>query len=157
MTDDQKQPTDQAPTATADLQTKCDEYLAGWKRALADYDNLKKDLGRERSEMRASAVADAAMRVVPVLDNFDAAVKFVPPEVDDKLRNWLDGILFIRTQLENALRDMGVEPFGAVGEPFDANRHDAVGGEGETIAEVVARGWKLGDRVVRPAKVTVGT
>lgn len=145
---------DAAPTP--DLQAKCDEYLAGWKRALADYDNIKKDLARERGDMRASAIADAAMRVIPVLDNFDVATKFVPEGLDDKLRNWVTGILFIQTQLDAALKDMGVEPFGAVGDAFDANLHDAVGGEGEKVSEVVSRGWKLGDRIVRPAKVIVG-
>lgn len=138
-----------------DLQAKCDEYLAGWKRALADYDNIKKDMGRERGEMRVAALADAAMRIVPVLDNFDAATKFVPAEVDDKLKNWLQGILFIRTQLETALKDMGVEPFGTVGDAFDANLHEALGGEGTTVSEVVARGWKIGEKTIRPAKVVV--
>jgi molecular chaperone GrpE len=149
------EPQNNVPTDQNDLQSKCDEYLTGWKRALADYDNLKKDLGRERGEMRLSALADAAMRMIPVLDNFDAATRFVPAEIDDKLKNWLNGILFIRAQLEGALKDMGVEPFGAVGEAFDANRHEAVGGEGATVSEVVARGWKIGERIVRPAKVIV--
>lgn len=146
----------------ADQSSKELEYLAGWKRALADYDNLKKDLGRERSDMRAAAIADAAMRVIPVLDNFDVATKFVPEGVDDKLRNWLTGILFIQTQLDAALKDMGVEPFGVVGDAFDANLHDAVGERSVAdaqpghVVEVVARGWKLGERIIRPAKVIVG-
>jgi len=145
------------------------EYLAGWKRALADYDNLKKDLGRERGDMRLAAAADAVMRLVPVLDNFDVATKFVPDNVDDKLRNWLTGILFIQTQLENALKEMGAEPYGEVGDTFDANLHDAVGEredviggvpaprhDGEScIVEIVARGWKIGERIIRPAKVIV--
>jgi len=63
---------------------KATEYLAGWKRALADYDNLKKEQGRERVEMRAAATADAASRIIPVIDNFDTAVKFVPEGIDAK-------------------------------------------------------------------------
>lgn len=148
------------------------EYLAGWKRALADYDNLKKDLGRERGEMRLAAAADAVMRLVPVLDNFDVATRHVPEDIDDKTRNWLTGILFIRTQLENALKEMGADPYGEVGDTFDANLHDAVGervpadefpllpkeGPGVVvprIVEVVARGWKIADKIIRPAKVIV--
>ncbi len=143
---------------------RCDGYLTGWKRALADYDNLKKDLGRERSEMRQAAVADAASRMIPVLDNFDTAVKFVPEEIDDKLRNWLIGILFVQTQLEEALRQMGLESFGEVGETFDANLHDAVGESppsdsdqrsDQQISEVIARGWKFTTRIIRPAKVII--
>ncbi len=149
-------------------EAKAAEYLAGWKRALADYDNIKKDLARERGDMRASAIADAAMRVIPVLDNFDVATKFAPSEIDDKLRNWLTGILFIQTQLEEAIKGMGAEPYGDPGDPFDANLHDAVGekvsppdqsggdrGGLQSVVEVIARGWKIGDRVVRPAKVIV--
>ncbi|OGL95237.1 nucleotide exchange factor GrpE [Candidatus Uhrbacteria bacterium RIFOXYB12_FULL_58_10] len=139
------------------------EYLAGWKRALADYDNLKKDLSRERGDMRANAIADAVMRIIPVLDNFDVATRFVPEEIDEKLRNWLTGILFIQTQLEEAIKGMGAEPYGSVGDPFDANLHDAVGEREDatstpgTILEIVARGWKIADRVVRPAKVITRT
>ncbi len=139
----------------------CPEYLAGWKRALADYDNLKKDLGKERVDMRQSAIADAASRMIPVLDNFDTAVKFVPEGIDDKLRNWLIGILFVQTQLEEALRHMGLEPFGAPGELFDTNLHEAAGERDEettqtnTILEVVARGWKQTNKIIRPAKVII--
>jgi molecular chaperone GrpE len=148
-------------TVEATTEDKAAEYLAGWKRALADYDNLKKEQGRERVEMRAAATADAASRIIPVVDNFDTAVKFVPEGIDAKLKNWLMGILFVQTQLDEVLLQMGVEPFGEVGEPFDANLHDAVGERADekvaanAIVEVVARGWKLGPKVIRPAKVII--
>lgn len=146
-------------TPTDDLQAKCDEYLAGWKRALADYDNIKKDLGRERMTLRIDAVANAATQILPVLDNFDVATKFVPENIDDKLRNWVTGILFIRTQLESAITGMGMVAYGEVGEAFDANLHEAAGeregadAKPNSIVEVVARGWKIGDKIIRPAKV----
>ncbi|MEI6511433.1 MAG: nucleotide exchange factor GrpE [Candidatus Uhrbacteria bacterium] len=149
------------PTVETPVEDKAAEYLAGWKRALADYDNLKKEQGRERVEMRAAATADAASRIIPVIDNFDTAVKFVPEGIDAKLKNWLMGILFVQTQLDEVLLQMGVEPFGEVGDPFDANLHDAVGERADekvaanAIVEVVARGWKLGSKVIRPAKVIV--
>ncbi len=155
------------PTVETVPEDKAAEYLAGWKRALADYDNLKKEQGRERVEMRAAATADAASRIIPVVDNFDTAVKFVPEGIDAKLKNWLMGILFVQTQLDEVLQQMGVEPFGEVGEPFDANLHDAVGDRASEIAtpsgeapptavvEVMARGWKMGGKIVRPAKVIV--
>ncbi len=146
---------DESTTPTPDLQAQCDEYLAGWRRALADYDNIKKDLGRERAEMRASAIADAASQILPVLDNFDVATKFVPENLDDKLRNWVTGILFIRTQLESAITGMGMVAYGEVGDAFDANLHEALGGEGTTISEVIGRGWKIGEKIIRPAKVIV--
>jgi molecular chaperone GrpE len=133
-----------------ELKKQCEEYLAGWKRALADYDNLKKDLGRERGEMRAAAAVNMAYQLLPVLDNFDAAMKHAPED------SWAKGIGHIRSQLDEVLRQMQVEPYGAVGDAFDANLHDAVGGEGEKVSEVVSRGWKMGDRIVRAAKVFIG-
>ncbi len=138
-----------------DLQAKCDEAMIGWKRALADYDNLKKDLAKERTDIRRYAQQDAAERFLAVLDNFDQATKHVPEGLDSKLQGWVNGILFIRTQLENALKEMGLEPFGTVGEMFDPNLHEAAKGEGDKIADVVRRGWKMGDKVVRPASVIV--
>ena len=150
---------------------KATEYLAGWKRALADYDNIKKDLGRERSNMRVSAITDAAMRVIPVLDNLDTAMCHAPVIDDSATKAWIVGIGFIKNQLEEVVGEMGVEPYGAVGDAFDANLHDAVGeresdefplltkeGSGvvvQRIVEIVARGWKLGSKVIRPAKVII--
>jgi len=165
-TGDKRQGTDgtkgpEGTVALEELQQKCEEYLGGWKRALADYDNLKKDLARERAEMRQGVCVDAGAALVPVLDNFDAAVRFVPENADDKTKNWLQGILFVRNQLEDVMRGIGLEPFGQIGEPFDPNRHDSAGekavegSEPNTVVDVVMRGWKMGDRVVRPAKVIV--
>ncbi|NBS41565.1 nucleotide exchange factor GrpE, partial [bacterium] len=91
----------------------------------------------------------------PVLDNFDVATKFVPENLDDKLRNWVTGILFIRTQLETAITGMGMVAYGEVGDAFDANLHEALGGEGAVVSEVVARGWKIGEKIIRPAKVII--
>ncbi|GEM_PF-1015114 len=180
--------------------------MLGWKRALADYDNLKKDLSKERVEMRRDATIRAAQSFLAVLDNFDAAVKFQPDisalsraergtsedpsplaqentgaergtsgdpwsdaDLGKRMASWLSGILFIRTQLETALRDLGLEPFGNVGDAFDANLHEAVDSRhceepqamkqspdsSGTILEVVRRGWKMGDKVVRSASVIV--
>ncbi len=193
MPDDEQQPSAEEPVID-DLEQKCDEAVAGWKRALADYDNLKKDLSKERAEMIKHAAWRAAQAFLPVLDNFDAALKFQPeadPPLADtpawqKLQGWLQGILFIRAQLEKALEDLGLEPFGAVGDAFDPNMHEAVDSRAESaapsrvipsdsegsrdsspsarndtgsehIAEIVRRGWKLGEQVVRPAQVVVGS
>ena len=149
--------------------------MAGWKRALADYDNLKKDLSRERVEMRKIAAWQASQSFIAVLDNFDQAVRHVPDGLDDKMKGWVNGVLFIRIQLENTLRDLGPEPFGAVGEAFDPRLHEIVaerkepenaatpsakgeaGGGLSQVVEVISRGWKIGERIIRPAKVIVSS
>ncbi|MBI4435594.1 nucleotide exchange factor GrpE [Candidatus Uhrbacteria bacterium] len=140
---------------------KCDEYLAGWKRALADYDNLQKDLARERTEIRTRVKQDVAYQLIGVLDNFDQAAKFQPEGMSKELEVWLKGLMHVKSQLEGVMREMGLEAYGVVGEIFSTHLHDAGGERSEEdkadqeILEVVTRGWKLGDRIVRPAKVII--
>ena len=139
----------------------CEESLAGWKRALADYDNLKKDLAREREQIREALLEREAHDLLPVLDNFDEAVKFTPDSVPNEAKKWLQGILYVRTQLEEVLKRKGFEPYGQVGEAFDPNLHDAAGHRQEadkvvnTILEVVRRGWRQEKKIIRPAKVII--
>ena len=162
-TRDQEETSDKGPGTRDQEKTcaQCDEYLTGLKRALADYDNLKKDLSRERAQMHVHAVERSVLAILPVLDNFDAAFKFAPTEVDPKTKQWLQGVLHVRTQLEDALKELGLDPFGEVGEAFDPLRHEAGAERSEegkppnTVLEVVRRGWRLGDRVIRPAKVII--
>ncbi len=140
---------------------KCEEYLGGWKRALADYDNLKKDLMHERTEIRRMAAENLAHQLIPVLDHFDQALKFKPEGLKTSVNNWLQGILIVRSQLESVLHDLGMEAFGEIGEVFDANLHDAgaervqEGTEPGMIVEVIQRGWKREEKIVRPAKVII--
>ncbi|MBI4714131.1 nucleotide exchange factor GrpE [Candidatus Uhrbacteria bacterium] len=140
---------------------KCEEYLNGWKRALADYDNLKKELAGERVQMKNLAIEQMSLSILPVLDNFDQALRFKPVGLDDKSEKWLQGILHVRTQLENMLQEIGLEPFGKEGELFDPHLHDAIAQkeskekESGTILEVQKRGWKHGERLIRPAIVIV--
>lgn len=140
---------------------KCEEYLAGWKRAFADYDNLKKDLVRERVEIRARAREDLGQQLIAVLDNFDQAAKFQPQEVSKEVQTWLTGLMYVRTQLETVLQELGLEPFGEAGTLFNAHLHEAAAQRSEPeksdqeILEVSQRGWKMGDKIVRPAKVVI--
>ena len=140
---------------------KCVEYLGGWKRALADYDNLQKDLMRERSELRVRAKEDVAHQLITVLDNFDQAARFQPEGLTKEVETWLMGLMHVRSQLEGVMQDLGLVPYGGIGETFDAHLHDA-GGErteedkaDQEILEVAHRGWKMGEKIVRPAKVII--
>ncbi|MBI2473394.1 nucleotide exchange factor GrpE [Candidatus Uhrbacteria bacterium] len=140
---------------------KCEEYLTGWKRALADYDNLKKDLVRERVEIRARAREDLGQQLIAVLDNFDQAAKFQPENVPQEVQTWLTGLMYVRAQLQTVLQELGLEPFGEAGTPFNAHLHEAAAQRSEPerpdqeILEVSQRGWKMGEKIVRPAKVVI--
>jgi molecular chaperone GrpE len=140
---------------------KCAEHLNGWKRALADYENLKRDLFKEKDLMRKATTEELALSIIPVVDNFEQAVRFKPEGLDDKTESWLQGILYVKTQLDTVLSEMGVEAFGIAGEMFDANLHDITEEkeeeekEDQSILQILLRGWKLQEKVIRPAKVII--
>ncbi|MEK9130730.1 MAG: nucleotide exchange factor GrpE [Patescibacteria group bacterium] len=146
-------------------QKQREEYLAGWKRALADYDNLKKDLAREKEESRNYLKEQMAHELIPILDSFDQVNRHTPAlnvtEEDAlKFQNWLNGVRQTQAQLERVLQQMGLQlvPTNGV---FDPTMHEAIGQRSEdgkedgAILEVVTSGWKLGEKVIRPAKVII--
>jgi molecular chaperone GrpE len=138
--------------------TQAEEYLAGWKRALADYENLQKENASLREDDRRRIRVNLAHDLLPVIDNFDQALKFAPKDVD---KNWFAGVQHIARQFADALKGLGIEPIEAVGHAFDPNRHESGGSRWEedkpeqVILEEVIKGWKLGDLVIRPSKVIV--
>lgn len=144
------------------VRAKADENLAGWKRATADYQNLQKDVSRERTEMAQFAVLRVIDRLLPVLDNFKTAFNQKPPEgVDKMMDNWVMGIGFIGKQFEEAIRDLGLFMIKTIGEKFDPTRHEAIGDEvvegtvpGIIIKEIQP-GYEVLGKVMRVAKVIV--
>ncbi len=148
------------------LQKQSDEYKQGWQRALADYENIKRDLSARAEESRRAIRAGLARDLLPVVDNFAQAVKFqpdlsgLPEDGRKKIEPWLQGILYIEKQFEEAMAQMGVERVATTGQ-FDPRMHDAASerheegrAEGE-ILEVLIPGWKIGELVLRPAKVII--
>lgn len=139
---------------------QCEEYLAGWKRALADYDNLQKDLAREKTEMREYVIESFFEKLIPVIDHFDQAMKNVP-EAAGELESWIQGVGHIKKSLIDIANEFSCEPIEPLNLEFDPNEHEAISTEtrededDDKIIEVVERGWKLGDKVIRPAKVIV--
>lgn len=136
----------------------CDEYIAGWKRALADYENLQKQNTSVREEDRRRIRVSLAHDLLPVIDNFDQALKFAPKDVD---ANWLAGVQHIARQFAEVLSGLNIQPIESVGHVFDPNLHESGGSTWDeakpehVVLEEVIRGWKLGDLVIRPAKVIV--
>lgn len=126
-------------------------------RLTADFDNFRKRAQREKDEARQFANQGLLEKLLPVLDNFEmalTAVKDAGPSVRD-------GVQMILDQLLGVLKESGVEPVDAMGQPFDPNLHEALSQEETTeveegtVVQQVQRGYKLNDRLVRPARVVV--
>lgn len=144
-----------------ELRKKSEEHLAGWQRALADYDNLLKNLDTIKSDLRQRSKQDIIESLLPILDNFDQALSHAPDDLDEKTKNWLSGVLHIQNQFSDALKDFGAQPYGQVGDLFDPHLHDAVEevlkpeAEDQSIIKITLRGWKIKDKIIRPAKVII--
>lgn len=126
-------------------------------RTLAEYDNYRKRSVREKEQAYADSKASVLSEILPVLDNFERAAG----NRDASLEDYQKGIDMIFKQFQDILTKLGVESFGEKGDTFDPNLHSAVmhteeEGEPEnTVAEVFSKGYKLGDKILRPAVVKV--
>ncbi len=143
----------------AECQKKLEEYLSGWKRALADYQNLKKTV--EDTKQLIGSWKDEAwvLELLPMVDHFRSAMRHLPAEV--KSQPWAQGLEHIQREVEDLLRHHGVERYESLGQQFDPMLHDAVKAEPAaekpkgTVLEVSEAGYRMNGRVVRPAKVVV--
>ena len=138
-------------------QAKAERYLSNWQRAEADFANYKKRSDQERGEARRLANASLIINLLPILDDLERALS----SLDIRLvgLTWFDGIRLIHRKLELVLESAGVSQIQTEGQPFDPRFHEAIqysaGEDGKVISEV-QRGYKLHDRVLRPAMVIVG-
>jgi molecular chaperone GrpE len=136
---------------------QADEYLLLAQRTQADFENYRKRAAREAALAQERGVAKLVKELLPAIDNLDRALKAASEEQSPIA----EGIKLVRTDLLSALQRVGVEPFSPEGEPFDPQLHEAVaqraveGAEPGTVAEVFQQGYRLGDSVLRPARVLV--
>jgi len=143
------------------LQKEKEEYLTGWQRAKADYVNLQKDEEGKRKELRNFVTIGLVEDLLPALDSFDIA--FGNKEAWEKVdKNWRAGVEHIYNQFLGALESYGVSKIGKVGNVFDHNLHEAIetiNTDDEkidhTISFVTQYGYKMGEKVIRPARVKV--
>jgi molecular chaperone GrpE len=133
-----------------------DEYLALAQRTQADFENYRKRVARDAALAQDRGVAKLAKELLPALDNLDRAIEAA--EAEDPL---LAGVRLVRSELSAALARMGVEAFAPLGLPFDPNQHEAMaqqsvdGAQSGTVAEVYQNGYRMGDTIIRPARVLV--
>ncbi len=142
------------------LKAQAAENLDGWQRARAEFANYKRRVEAERTELAANAGAEALRRVLPAVDDFERAMQTLPDELKDN--PWINGVTMVQRKLNAALEQSGITPLVTnPGDAFDPNVHEAITHEdsdqvasGQIIGEV-QRGYKIGDRVLRPAMVRV--
>ena len=141
-------------------QAKADEFLAALQRERAEFTNYRRRTGEEREAMLGLAGEDLIRKVLAIADDFDLAIENRPPELAGHA--WVEGVTAIDRKLRALLESEGVRAVEAEpGKPFDPREHEAIvtvpgtqRPEGE-IVDVIRRGYKLRDRILRPALVAV--
>lgn len=140
----------------AEAEAKSAQNLDGWQRSLAEFQNYKKRMDRDRQADRDLMKADLVRKVLPILDDLERALEKRPAE-----DSWAEGIDLIKRKLQALLVAEGVKRIEAEGAVFDPNFHEAMstepvdGMESGRVVGIVQNGYMLGDRVVRPALVRV--
>ena len=157
---DQELPETESSSAAGDveeLRRERDTLQDRLLRTAAEFDNYRKRVERDRREVSDLAVADAVQDLLPIIDNLERALQAAAAE-NDPLRK---GVELIHRQMMDVLRKRGVKTIDVLGADFDPNIHQAVAHEdSEThregeVMEELQRGYKLGDRLLRPAMVKV--
>jgi molecular chaperone GrpE len=140
---------------------KSDEHWERLLRTTADFDNFKKRAARERTEAIQFANAALLQKLLPVLDSFEMALAAAQTAKNDKTNSLQAGIVMVQSQLKSILAESGLEEIDATGKPFDPTQHEAVSQqetadapEGQVVQQI-RKGYKLRERLLRPAGVIV--
>jgi molecular chaperone GrpE len=135
------------------------EHLTSLQRTAADFANFKRRTAEDRERELGLASEMLLRKLLAVVDDFDRALDAMPPEL--KGVGWIEGIVLLDRKLRALLESEGVTPIEAVGRPFDPREHEAIANvpatgrpDGEVVAEI-QRGYRVRDRVLRPAMVAV--
>ena len=140
---------------------KADEHWDRLLRTTADFDNFKKRATREKQDAIKYANESLLQKLIPILDNFDMALSAAQNTQSDGSQSLQAGINMIFQQLKSLLAESGVEEIDAAGKPFDPNLHEAVSQKETTdvpegqVVQQLRKGYKLKDRLLRPATVIV--
>ena len=145
-------------TPVKQLESQLKELTLALQRERADAVNLRRRHEEEIASLRTRLKANVINELLPVIDNFERALKHVPKELESN--DYIKGVQGVVKQFEATLAGMGVERIKTVGQPFDPALHEAVSmeeGEGgqEIVSEELQAGYRLGDNIIRHAMVRV--
>jgi molecular chaperone GrpE len=155
---DKKATNPPADPKVAELEQQVAQLTEALQRERADAVNLRRRHDEEMTSLRTRVKATVVKDLLPIVDNFERALKHVPEELADN--DYVKGVQGVVKQFEKTLTDMGVERIKTVGEPFDPELHEAVSAEAgdgdvEIVSEELQAGYKIGNDVVRHAMVRV--
>ena len=138
------------------LTAERDSYQDQFHRARADYQNLRRRVEQDRATARQQAARDILMHLLPIVDDFERAMKNAPTA--EEQQSWVSGTRMVGRKLHALLERYGVRQFESVGQRFDPKHHEAVAtdGDGSYVVEVYQDGYQQGDQVLRPAMVRTG-
>lgn len=133
-----------------------EELRSDLQRVQADFVNFRRRIEGERGELLQAAKISVIAQITPLFDNLDRAISHIPPELADN--TWAVGVAQVAKQVSDTLGSLGVSTYGEAGEEFDPALHEAIAheGSGDHIVEVLQRGYRIDERVIRPAIVKVG-
>ncbi len=142
-----------------DLRKKVDDFSDGWQRERAEFANYRKRITRDQDAEKQNSKLAILRKYLEIHDDLELAIKNMPDHV--KSDSWVNGIMLIYQKLSNLLNSEGMQPVPVEDGVFDPTFHEAIsseeveGFESGKIIEVVQKGYMIGDRVIRPARVRV--
>ena len=145
--------------ALLDRAAKADEYLGLAQRKQAEFENFRRRAAREATAAQERGATKLAKELLPAVDNLERALQHAPDDADE--HGFVTGVKHVHADLISALQRAGIEQFSPHGEQFDPTLHEAVaqtpieGTDPGTVVEVYQRGYRVGETVVRPARVVV--
>ncbi len=160
-------PEDQATTeeaafvaeAASDIESaqQIGELTAHLQRLQAEFDNYRRRAADQQASILELAKQDVILQLLPLIDNIDRALAHVPEDL--KTNPWAQGVAGVAKQADDTFSNIGVSKIQTVDQPFDHNTMEAIAAEGdgeqEVVSEEMQAGYKLGEKVIRPAMVKV--
>jgi molecular chaperone GrpE len=141
------------------LQKESQTNLEGWQRSRAEFANYKRRTSQELSESRERGAVDALAKVLPTMDDFERALGNIPADLQD--HPWINGTSLILKNMQKVMDEYNISIIDPVGEEFDPNFHEAIGTdnsdeyESGIVTVTLQKGYRSGERVLRPALVRV--
>jgi molecular chaperone GrpE len=142
-----------------DLEQQAGEHLAGWQKALADYQNLQKETQNKMANFKDLNTSSLVLEILPIFDNYEVAITHIP--ADQQQKSWAVGLQHILKLWQTFLEENQIIAIKTIGEEFDPYIHEAVeqvqdkSQEDNIITKQLQTGFMLKDQVIRPAKVVV--